>query len=97
MLWTIHKRIVLKICEEFQFLNVETNRFIEGVIAPDNWNNYSHNHGRSKTIREWLLKAHGLFLRVEFGDVLDNTAEAGFYRLHIVVEPMLRAHLALFR
>lgn len=62
MLWVTHKRIILEICKEFQLSNVETNRFIEGVIAPDKWKDYPHHHSKSRTIRDRLLKARGLFL-----------------------------------
>ena len=49
MLWTTHRELVKRFSEELGiFLSPEVYRsFMDGIIAPDQWQDYPHHYGKS--------------------------------------------------
>ena len=74
MLWKTHRRIsreVLIRLGKYQSPEV-FHSFMNGTIAPDQWQDYPHHYGKSEKIRENLLKSREYFLR-------DDLCNAFFY------------------
>ncbi len=65
MLWKTHIRISFEVLRQLGIsLSSEvTESFKNGILAPDQWQDYPHHHGKSEKIRENLMKSRGYFLQ----------------------------------
>ena len=74
MLWKTHIRISFEALRRIGVSpsSQESSRFKDGVLAPDQWKDYPHHHGKSESIRKNLLHARQCFLQ-------DNLLDAYYY------------------
>lgn len=65
MLWKTHVRISNEVLRRLGItLSGEVySRFKEGIIAPDQWRDYPHHHGKSEAIRNNLMYARQWYLQ----------------------------------
>lgn len=64
MLWQTHIRIANEVLRKLGMpkSSIEASHLREGSIAPDKWKDYPHHHGKSGTIKKYVLEARRLFL-----------------------------------
>lgn len=64
MLWKTHIRIANEILRRLAIPknSIQASRLREGSIMPDKWRDYPHHHGKSDTIRKYILDARRFFL-----------------------------------
>lgn len=74
MLWKTHLRISFEVLRKLRItLTDEVKQsFRDGIIAPDQWKDFPHHHGKSNDIRNHLMKSRGYFLQ-------DNLPKAYFH------------------
>jgi len=74
MLWKTHLRISFEALRKLGItLTNEVNQsFRNGILAPDQWKDFPHHHGKSNDIRNHLMKSRGYFLQ-------DNLPKAYFH------------------
>ena len=79
MLWKTHLRISFEVLRRLGIsLSSEVAQsFKNGILAPDQWKDYPHHHGKSESIKEHLMKSRGYFLQ----DDLPNA----FFHLGVVL------------
>jgi|GEM_PF-1600615 len=96
MLWKTHLRISFEVLRRLETsLTPEVSqRFKDGIIAPDKWKDYPHHHGKSKQIKQDLMKSRGYFLQDDFPNAFfhlgvalhyiqdSHTSFASFYPKH---------------
>jgi hypothetical protein len=65
MLWKTHLRISFEVLRRLGIsLSDEVDQsFRNGILAPDQWQDYPHHYGKSHKIRENLMRSRGYFLR----------------------------------
>lgn len=65
MLWKTHVRIGFEVLRQLGIsLSSEVaESFKNGILAPDQWQDYPHHHGKLEKIRENLMKSRGYFLK----------------------------------
>lgn len=86
MLWKTHLRISFEVLNRLGVsLSPETTQhFREGIIAPDQWQDYPHHYGKSKEIKHHLMKGRGYFLK-------DDPANA-FFHLGVALHYIQDSH-----
>jgi len=65
MLWKTHVRISFEVLRRLgiSLSNEVAQSFKNGILAPDQWKDYPHHHGKSENIKEHLMKSRGYFLQ----------------------------------
>jgi hypothetical protein len=65
MLWKTHIRISFEALRRLgiSLSNEVAQSFKNGILAPDQWKDYPHHHGKSENIKEHLMKSRGYFLQ----------------------------------
>jgi len=65
MLWKTHLRISFEVLRRLgiSLSNEVAESFKNGILAPDQWKDYPHHHGKSESIKEYLMKSRGCFLQ----------------------------------
>src|SRR4030065_2400235 len=74
MLWRTHLRVSFEVLRRIgvSMSSEESLRFKAGVLAPDQWKDYPHHHGKSEAIRRNLMHARQCYLQ-------DNLLDAFYY------------------
>lgn len=74
MLWKTHLRISFEVLRRIgvSMSSEESLRFKAGVLAPDQWQDYPHHHGKSEAIRRNVMYARQCYLQ-------DNLLDAFYY------------------
>jgi hypothetical protein len=65
MLWKTHLRISFEVLRILgvSLSNEVAQSFKNGILAPDQWKDYPHHHGKSESIKKYLMKSRGYFLQ----------------------------------
>jgi len=81
MLWKTHLRISFEVLRRLEIsLSPEVSqRFKDGIIAPDKWKDFPHHHGKSEQIKRYLIKSRGYFLQNDFPNAFFNLGVALHY------------------
>jgi len=81
MLWKTHLRISFEALRRLEIsLTPEVSqRFKDGIIAPDKWKDYPHHHGKSEKIKLHLMKSRGFFLQNDLSNAFFNLGVALHY------------------
>jgi hypothetical protein len=89
MLWKTHIRISNEVLRRLN-VNLSSDvysRFKEGVLAPDQWQDFPHHHGKSGAIERNLLSARQYFLQ--------NNYQDAFYHLGIALHYIQDAYTSV--
>ncbi len=81
MLWKTHLRISFEVLKR---LDIELSpqvekKFRDGIVAPDQWKDYPHHHGKSEKIKKYLLKSRKCFLQNDYPNTFFNLGVALHY------------------
>lgn len=81
MLWKTHLRISFEVLRRLgTSLTPEVSqKFRDGIVAPDKWKDYPHHHGKSEQIKQRLMKSRGYFLQEDFQRAFFNLGVALHY------------------
>lgn len=96
MQWNTHRRISFEVLRrlEISLAPEVSQRFQDGIVAPDQWKDYPHHYGKSEKIRQCLMNSREYFLQGDFLNAFYNlgvslhyiqdshTSFASFYRKH---------------
>jgi len=96
MLWKTHLRISFEVLRrlEISLTHKVSEKFKDGIVAPDKWKDFPHHHGKSQQIRQHLMKSRGYFLQDDFPNAFfhlgvalhyiqdSHTSFASFYPKH---------------
>lgn len=81
MLWQTHIRIANRVLRELGIAesSAEASSLRAGSVEPDKWQDYPHHHGKSETIREYIMRARESFLNEDLPDAYFNLGVALHY------------------
>ena len=81
MLWKTHLRISFEVMRRLEIsLSPEVSqKFKEGIIAPDKWKDFPHHYGKSRQIQQSLNNSRGYFLKDDFPNAIFNLGVALHY------------------
>jgi len=81
MLWKTHLRISFEVLRiiDVSLSNEVAQSFKNGVLTPDQWKDYPHHYGKSRKIKEYLMKSRGYFLQDDFPNAFFHLGVALHY------------------
>ena len=81
MLWKTHLRISFEVLRRLEIsLTPEVSqKFKDGIIAPDKWKDFPHHHGKSEQIKQYLMKSRRYFLQDAYPNAFFNLGVALHY------------------
>lgn len=96
MLWKTHLRISFEVLRRLDtsLTPQVSQRFKDGILAPDKWKDYPHHHGKTEQIKQHLMKSRRYFLQDDYPNAFfhlgvalhyiqdSHTSFASFYPKH---------------
>jgi len=81
MQWKTHLRISFEVLRRLgiSLTSEVSQRFRDGIVAPDQWRDYPHHHGKSEQIKQYLTNSRGYFLQDDFPNAFYNLGIALHY------------------